>query len=172
MTSKYFLLKRKFIIFQNIFLNVQRFSMWVGVSLWHSLVLFFLNYGFYASGILWSGGETGGWLMFGNTLYTVIPNLLITFFKILNCNESGPYFLCQNQKFSIFPSKFVVATVCLKALLECDSWTWIIVGCCLGSILLWFAYLAIYAWVLYYYYFYYFLFTFFRSGLLSCSVPT
>ncbi|KAL3105938.1 hypothetical protein niasHT_024995 [Heterodera trifolii] len=89
-----------------------RFFLWVGVSLWHSLLLFFLSFGFYASGILWTGGNTGGWLMFGNSLYT-----------------------------------FVVVTVCLKALLECDSWTWIIVAFCLGSVGLWFASLAIYSWI-------------------------
>uniref|UniRef100_A0A914I0U0 Phospholipid-transporting ATPase n=1 Tax=Globodera rostochiensis TaxID=31243 RepID=A0A914I0U0_GLORO len=96
--------------FQQMAFSNDRFFMWVGVSLWHSLLLFFLNFGFYSSGVVWAGGNTGGWLMFGNSLYT-----------------------------------FVVATVCLKALLECDSWTWIIVGCCLGSILLWFVYLIIYS---------------------------
>lgn len=41
--------------------------------------------------------------------------------------------------------QFVVATVCLKALLECDSWTAIIVFSCFGSIILWFIFLAVYS---------------------------
>ncbi|KAK6027057.1 phospholipid-translocating P-type ATPase, flippase [Ostertagia ostertagi] len=40
---------------------------------------------------------------------------------------------------------FVVVTVCLKALLECDSWTWPIVAACFGSILLWLLFLPLYA---------------------------
>uniref|UniRef100_A0A183E9V6 PhoLip_ATPase_C domain-containing protein n=1 Tax=Gongylonema pulchrum TaxID=637853 RepID=A0A183E9V6_9BILA len=40
---------------------------------------------------------------------------------------------------------FVVATVCLKALLECDSWTVVIVLSCIGSILLWFIFVAVYS---------------------------
>lgn len=45
--------------------------MWVGIALWHSLILIFLNFEFYASVTMWSDGRSGGWLMFGNTLYTV-----------------------------------------------------------------------------------------------------
>ncbi|CAP30827.2 Protein CBR-TAT-1 [Caenorhabditis briggsae] len=40
---------------------------------------------------------------------------------------------------------FVVATVCLKALLECDSWTWPVVVACIGSIGLWIVFVIIYA---------------------------
>ncbi|KJH47798.1 phospholipid-translocating P-type ATPase, flippase [Dictyocaulus viviparus] len=40
---------------------------------------------------------------------------------------------------------FVVATVCLKALLECDSWTWPMVFASIGSISLWLIFLWIYA---------------------------
>uniref|UniRef100_A0A0R3RW30 Phospholipid-transporting ATPase n=1 Tax=Elaeophora elaphi TaxID=1147741 RepID=A0A0R3RW30_9BILA len=40
---------------------------------------------------------------------------------------------------------FVVATVCLKALLECDSWTIVILFSCFGSILLWFIFLPLYS---------------------------
>uniref|UniRef100_A0A1I7UFC6 Phospholipid-transporting ATPase n=1 Tax=Caenorhabditis tropicalis TaxID=1561998 RepID=A0A1I7UFC6_9PELO len=40
---------------------------------------------------------------------------------------------------------FVVATVCLKALLECDSWTWPVVVACVGSIGLWIVFVIIYA---------------------------
>jgi len=40
---------------------------------------------------------------------------------------------------------FVVTTVCLKALLECDSWTWVMVFFSIGSILSWFLFLWIYS---------------------------
>ncbi|PAV86956.1 hypothetical protein WR25_25624 isoform B [Diploscapter pachys] len=40
---------------------------------------------------------------------------------------------------------FVVTTVCLKALLECDSWTWPLFASCFGSIALWIIVLWIYA---------------------------
>ncbi|CAI2349433.1 unnamed protein product [Caenorhabditis sp. 36 PRJEB53466] len=40
---------------------------------------------------------------------------------------------------------FVVATVCFKALLECDSWTWPVVVACLGSIGLWIVFVIVYA---------------------------
>ncbi|VDL81336.1 unnamed protein product [Nippostrongylus brasiliensis] len=40
---------------------------------------------------------------------------------------------------------YVVATVCLKALLECDSWTWPVVLASVGSIVLWLLFLVIYS---------------------------
>ncbi|CAI5443943.1 unnamed protein product [Caenorhabditis angaria] len=40
---------------------------------------------------------------------------------------------------------YVVATVCLKALLECDSWTWPVVVACLGSIFLWMVFVVAYS---------------------------
>ncbi|CAI4230590.1 unnamed protein product [Auanema sp. JU1783] len=40
---------------------------------------------------------------------------------------------------------FVVTTVCLKALLETDSWTWPILVACFGSIGLWLVFLVLYA---------------------------
>ena len=39
----------------------------------------------------------------------------------------------------------MVVTVCLKALLECDALTWVVVFFCLGSIVTWFAFLLIYS---------------------------
>ncbi|GMT17548.1 hypothetical protein PFISCL1PPCAC_8845, partial [Pristionchus fissidentatus] len=42
---------------------------------------------------------------------------------------------------------FVVTTVCLKALLECDSWTWPVIASCVGSIVAWLLFLILYAWV-------------------------
>lgn len=97
--------------FQKMAFSNFRFILWIGVSLWHSLMLFFLTYFIYgAGGILWETGRNGGWLLFGNSLYT-----------------------------------FVVATVCIKAMLECDSWTWVIAISCFGSMLSWFIFLAFYS---------------------------
>ena len=82
------------------------------MALWHSLLLFFLTYGWIKHEVVWGSGQSGGWLMLGNSAYT-----------------------------------FVVTTVSLKALLECDSWTWVIGVAVGGSILLWFIFLAVYSWV-------------------------
>ncbi|VDM96467.1 unnamed protein product [Thelazia callipaeda] len=40
---------------------------------------------------------------------------------------------------------FVVTTVCLKALLESDSWTVVTVCSCIGSVMLWFIFLPVYS---------------------------
>uniref|UniRef100_A0A1I7XTK0 P-type phospholipid transporter n=1 Tax=Heterorhabditis bacteriophora TaxID=37862 RepID=A0A1I7XTK0_HETBA len=40
---------------------------------------------------------------------------------------------------------FVVATVCLKAMLECDSWSFPVIFACIGSVALWLLFLFIYA---------------------------
>ncbi|KIH42790.1 hypothetical protein ANCDUO_27221, partial [Ancylostoma duodenale] len=47
--------------------------------------------------------------------------------------------------YGFLETQFVVATVCLKALLECDSWTWPVVVASIGSIALWLLFLCIYA---------------------------
>nr|CAD2144792.1 unnamed protein product [Meloidogyne enterolobii] len=96
--------------FQKMAFSNYRFVLWVSLSLWHSLLLFFFNYGFYGDAILWSSGRIGGWLMFGNSLYS-----------------------------------YVVTTVCLKALIECDSINFIIIVLCIGSIISWFVFLAFYS---------------------------
>uniref|UniRef100_A0A1I8B4S0 Phospholipid-transporting ATPase n=1 Tax=Meloidogyne hapla TaxID=6305 RepID=A0A1I8B4S0_MELHA len=96
--------------FQKMAFSNYRFVLWISLSLWHSLLLFFFNYGFYGDAILWSSGKIGGWLMFGNSLYS-----------------------------------YVVMTVCLKALLECDSLNFIIIVLCIGSIVSWFIFLAFYS---------------------------
>ncbi|KIH49159.1 hypothetical protein ANCDUO_20767 [Ancylostoma duodenale] len=96
--------------FQKRSFSIARFLLWIGMALVHSLSLFFLSYGFLETQVVWASGETGGWLMLGNSAYS-----------------------------------FVVATVCLKALLECDSWTWPVVVASIGSIVLWLLFLCIYA---------------------------
>ncbi|KHJ83601.1 hypothetical protein OESDEN_16698 [Oesophagostomum dentatum] len=52
----------------------------------------------------------------------------------------GGWLMLGNSAYS-----FVVATVCLKALLECDSWTWPVVAASIGSIVLWLLFVIIYA---------------------------
>ncbi|KAK6741578.1 hypothetical protein RB195_009443 [Necator americanus] len=54
--------------------------------------------------------------------------------------RTGGWLMLGNSAYS-----FVVATVCLKALLECDSWTWPVVVASIGSIVLWLLFLCIYA---------------------------
>uniref|UniRef100_A0A0N5A612 Phospholipid-transporting ATPase n=1 Tax=Parastrongyloides trichosuri TaxID=131310 RepID=A0A0N5A612_PARTI len=91
------------------FSNVQ-FYTWITMSIAHSIILYWMSYGFLYNPIVWDNGRSGGWLMLGNSCYT-----------------------------------FVVATVCLKALIECDSWTWVIVAFSLGSIGVWFIFFLIYS---------------------------
>uniref|UniRef100_A0AC34FA08 Phospholipid-transporting ATPase n=1 Tax=Panagrolaimus sp. ES5 TaxID=591445 RepID=A0AC34FA08_9BILA len=86
------------------------FALWIALSLWHSLLLFFLTYLIMENSILWESGEVGGWLMLGCSAYT-----------------------------------YVVVTVCLKALLEADTWTAILLVFCFGSILSWFVFMIIYS---------------------------
>ena len=86
------------------------FFLWIALSIWHSLLLFFLTYLIMEHSVLWSSGHVGGWLMLGCSAYT-----------------------------------YVVVTVCLKALLEADTWTWVLVFFCLGSIVSWFIFMIIYS---------------------------
>ncbi|CAG9539726.1 unnamed protein product [Cercopithifilaria johnstoni] len=96
--------------FQKLAFTIGQFAMWIGLAVWHSLLLFFLSYAFLYNPVVWDNGRVGGWLMLGNSCYT-----------------------------------FVVTTVCLKALLECNSWTVVILFSCFGSILLWFIFLSLYS---------------------------
>lgn len=89
--------------FQQMAFSHYRFTLWISSSVVHSIIIYFLTYGIYQYGSIWSSGRIGGWLMFGNAAYT-----------------------------------FVIVTVSLKALMECDAWNFIIVATCSGSIILWF----------------------------------
>uniref|UniRef100_A0A914W4H3 Phospholipid-transporting ATPase n=1 Tax=Plectus sambesii TaxID=2011161 RepID=A0A914W4H3_9BILA len=94
--------------------SVKEFWIWIGMAVWHSILLFFLTFGFLHPSVVWDNGRTGGWLMLGNSVYT-----------------------------------YVVATVCIKALLESDTWSVVMHIATWGSILLWIVFLLIYseAWV-------------------------
>ncbi|VDK80983.1 unnamed protein product [Litomosoides sigmodontis] len=96
--------------FQKRAFTISEFAVWIGLAVWHSIVLFFLSFAFLYDPVVWDNGRAGGWLMLGNSCYT-----------------------------------FVVTTVCLKALLECDSWTIVILLSCFGSILLWFIFVSLYS---------------------------
>uniref|UniRef100_A0A914CRH5 Phospholipid-transporting ATPase n=1 Tax=Acrobeloides nanus TaxID=290746 RepID=A0A914CRH5_9BILA len=106
------LLKHTFLYeeFQKNSFSLYMFALWLFVSLWHSLLLFFLTYLFMAHEVVWSNGRVGGWLMLGNACYT-----------------------------------YTVATVCLKSLLECDSWNFVQVFFSIGSIISWFVFLIFYS---------------------------
>ncbi|EJD75125.1 phospholipid-translocating P-type ATPase [Loa loa] len=96
--------------FQKRTFTISQFAIWIGLAVWHSLLLYLLSFAFLCDPVVWDNGRVGGWLMLGNSCYT-----------------------------------FVVTTVCLKALLECDSWTIVILFSCFGSILLWFIFLPLYS---------------------------
>ncbi|ETN84642.1 phospholipid-translocating P-type ATPase, flippase [Necator americanus] len=59
--------------FQKRSFSKARFFLWIGMALVHSLSLFFLSYGFLETQIVWGDGRTGGWLMLGNSAYSVFP---------------------------------------------------------------------------------------------------
>ncbi|CAJ0580954.1 unnamed protein product, partial [Mesorhabditis spiculigera] len=95
--------------FQKRAFTMDKFAGWIGVAIYHSLLLYFLTYFFLDEQVVWSNGRVGGWLMLGNSTYT-----------------------------------FVVITVCLKAILETDSWTWISGFFCAISIASWFVLVWVY----------------------------
>ncbi|VDK70172.1 unnamed protein product [Onchocerca ochengi] len=96
--------------FQERTFTIGQFSIWIGLAIWHSLLLFFLSFAFLYNPVVWNNGRVGGWIMLGNSCYT-----------------------------------FVITTVCLKALLECHSWTVVLLCSCFGSVLLWFIFLPLYS---------------------------
>ncbi|KAK6043321.1 hypothetical protein COOONC_19174 [Cooperia oncophora] len=59
---------------------------------------------------------------------------------VWSSGRDGGWLMLGNSAYT-----FVVVTVYLKALLECDSWTWPVVVSCVGSIVLWLLFLPIYA---------------------------
>ncbi|CAL1282941.1 unnamed protein product [Larinioides sclopetarius] len=88
------------------FFNVHVFWVWIFDSIAHSVLLFWLTYLSVDNDIVWSNGRDGGYLVFGNMVYT-----------------------------------FVVVTVCLKAGLEMNAWTWLTHLAIWGSIASWFIFL-------------------------------
>ncbi|KAJ8950664.1 hypothetical protein NQ314_007794 [Rhamnusium bicolor] len=90
--------------------NIKVFWYWVMNGMIHSAVLFWLPLLACQHDILWMGGRDGGYLVFGNCVYTC-----------------------------------VVVTVCLKAGLVMNSWTWLTHCAIWGSIVLWFLFIIVYS---------------------------
>ncbi|KAE9417253.1 hypothetical protein Angca_007598, partial [Angiostrongylus cantonensis] len=61
--------------FQKRSFSIMQFLLWIGMALLHSLSLFFLSYGYLNSQVVWSNGRTGGWVNFGNSVYTIFPTI-------------------------------------------------------------------------------------------------
>ncbi|KAH6937135.1 hypothetical protein HPB50_025756 [Hyalomma asiaticum] len=89
--------------------NAKVFWVWIIDAIYHSIVLFWLTMLGIKQDVAWSNGRDGGYLMFGNMVYT-----------------------------------YVVVTVCLKAGLEMNSWTWPAHMAIWGSIGMWIMFLLIY----------------------------
>ncbi len=92
------------------YFNHRVFWFWITNSILHSVVLFWLPMWGYQYGVVWGNGHSGGYLVVGNVVYSL-----------------------------------VVVTVCCKAGLEMESWSWISHAAVWGSILFWFAFLVVYS---------------------------
>ncbi len=92
------------------YFNCWVFWHWMGNSLIHSVLLFWLPMLGYRTCVVWVNGHSGDYLVLGNIVYSL-----------------------------------VVVTVCLKAGLEMESWSWICHLSVWGSIALWFIFLIVYS---------------------------
>ncbi|ODM97804.1 Phospholipid-transporting ATPase IA [Orchesella cincta] len=52
--------------------NLKSFFIWIGNSLLHSVCLFWFTFWLYGSGVIWSDGKEGGYLVMGNFIYTYV----------------------------------------------------------------------------------------------------
>ncbi|ODM99038.1 Phospholipid-transporting ATPase IA, partial [Orchesella cincta] len=52
--------------------NLKSFFLWIANSLMHSICLFWLSFFLYGSGVVWSHGKEGGYLVLGNFIYTYV----------------------------------------------------------------------------------------------------
>lgn len=89
--------------------NAMVFWVWIFDAIYHSIILFWFTMLGIKQDVAWPNGRDGGYLMFGNLVYT-----------------------------------YVVVTVCLKAGLEMNSWTWPAHLAIWGSIGMWLVFLLIY----------------------------
>ncbi|XP_076446469.1 putative phospholipid-transporting ATPase IA isoform X4 [Babylonia areolata] len=92
------------------FFNVKVFWVWIGNSILHSIILFWITMLSLNQDVSFSDGKVGDYLFMGNFVYT-----------------------------------YVVVTVCLKAGLETNSWTWLTHLAIWGSIACWFLFLIVYS---------------------------
>ena len=52
--------------------NIREFWKWIGISIYHSVLLFWLPLGAFQTGVEWSSGRTDDYLVLGNTVYTLV----------------------------------------------------------------------------------------------------
>ena len=52
--------------------NSREFWKWIGISIYHSILLFWLPLGAFHTGVEWSSGRTDDYLVLGNTVYTLV----------------------------------------------------------------------------------------------------
>jgi len=52
--------------------NIKEFWKWIGISIYHSILLFWLPLGAFHTGVEWSNGRTDDYLVLGNTVYTLV----------------------------------------------------------------------------------------------------
>ncbi|KAK9875763.1 hypothetical protein WA026_009559 [Henosepilachna vigintioctopunctata] len=90
--------------------NVKVFWVWVLNGMIHSALLFWITLFICHQDILWMNGKDGGYLVFGNFVYT-----------------------------------FVIITVCLKASVAINAWTWLTHCAVWGSIAIWFLFITVYS---------------------------
>lgn len=116
--------------------NVKVFWIWIINALIHSVMLFWLPMLCYENEIIWGNGKSGGYLVLGNIVYTV---------RVMNFLMFG----ADGNWFALF-FQYVVVTVCLKAGLITNSWTWLTHCSIWGSIMLWFLFIVMYRYELFY----------------------
>ena len=52
--------------------NIREFWKWIGISIYHSILLFWLPLGAFHTGAEWNNGRTDDYLVLGNTVYTLV----------------------------------------------------------------------------------------------------
>ena len=100
--------------------------MWIITAIYHSVLLFWIPKVAMETGVQWGSGESDGYLVLGNTVYTL---LVIT--------------TCLKVKTAIFLSN--IKSFLLQAAIIIDSWNYISHIFIWGSIVFWFIFLVIYS---------------------------
>jgi len=52
--------------------NIREFWKWIAISIYHSILLFWLPLGAFSTGVEWNSGKTDDYLVLGNTIYTLV----------------------------------------------------------------------------------------------------
>lgn len=117
--------------------NVRVFWIWIGNALIHSVILYWAPILAYGNETIWGNGKSGDYLVLGNIVYTVWKSL-----SFIDGHTFQLWF--QRISFAISFMQYVVVTVCLKAGLITNHWTWLTHLSIWGSILMWFIFIVIY----------------------------